>query len=109
MTYKFAFASLLALAAVQSLPAQNLTARQLFYKEEPDAKPAPARPVVKTQPKKSPSKTGPKTAPSQVATPAPEAALVQNAVYTEERPLGLRYALVRVADDGAESEVSSAA
>src|SRR3954452_13419579 len=105
MTYKIVSASLLALAAVQSLSAQDLTARQLWIGKEPDAKPAPRKSALKTDHKKSPKKPDPNAATS---TPAPEAALVQNAAYADERPLGIRYALVRY-DNGAEPEVSSTA
>src|SRR5262249_30494619 len=101
---------ILALALAQSLPAQTLTARQLFYKED-DPKPVP-KAAPKQTPKKAPpkaAKSEPKPAPTEVPTPAPEPARVQNAAYTsEERPLGLRYALVQVTN-GVESEVSPSA
>src|SRR4051812_43421408 len=126
----------LTLAIVQALPAQGLTARQLFYKDEPEVKAVPPKataptPAPKTTPKaapKAPRKTltaGPRTIPESLPTPEarpipeasptseiptrqPEPIPVQKAAYVSERPLGLRYALVKVTD-GAESEVSPTA
>ncbi len=107
---------MLGIAGAHSLAAQGLTARQLFYKDEPEAKPAP-KAAPKTPPRKSPAKAAPKSdakpAPasvptSEVPTPKPVPSQVQNATYAEERPLGLRYALMQVVN-GAESEVSPTA
>jgi len=91
-----------------SLPAQTLTPRQLFYKEDPEAKPAP-KPAAKPAPKKSAPKASAKPATSEVATPTPQIPQVQSATYTPERPLGLRYALVKLDSNGAETEVSPTA
>jgi hypothetical protein len=106
-----------------ALVAQELTPRQLFYKD--DAAPAKAAPKA---PKKGSSSKGPKAEPKG-ATPAPAAPQTsaetgsgnvsiklqggvppqaQTVAYTGERPLGLRYALVQVMN-GAESEVSPTA
>src|SRR4051794_26014339 len=117
MTYRIVPTVLLTLAAVHTLPAQNLTARQLFYKEDADAKPAATTPAPpKTPPKAAPKKAAPKAIPappkaptsSEVATPRVESVPVQSAAYTSERPMGLRYALVQVVN-GVESEVSPTA
>ena len=101
-----------------ALVAQELTPRQLFYQDEAPAKPAP-KAAPKAAPKKSPVKAAkaeaprpvpatPAAAPVPATTPA-EPARVVNAAYTpDERPLGLRYALVQVVG-GAEREVSPSA
>ena len=102
----------IAFACAQSTAAQTLTARQLFYKDDAEAKPVP-KPAPKAAPKKSPPKAAPKPttpapASSEVPTAKQESIGVHSAAYTAERPLGLRYALVKVVD-GAESEVSPTA
>jgi hypothetical protein len=111
-------AVLLAIAAAHSVPAQTLTARQLFYKDDAEAKPTPKaapkpttkKDVPKPAAKKAPpTQAAPPPASSEVPTPKTEPARVTNAAYTStERPLGLRYALVQVVS-GAESEVSPTA
>jgi hypothetical protein len=93
-----------------ALAAQELTARQLFYKDEaPAPKTAPkAAPKRAAAPRKtvvSPAPTpSPAPAPPQ-ATPAPQAI---SAAYVGDHPLGLRYALVQVSN-GVESEVNPTA
>lgn len=96
-----------------ALAAQELTARQLFYRPDP--------PPAKTAPKavrKAPA-TKPQSLPKKAEEPASSAAvevpvagqtapLVVTAGYTVERPLGLRYALAQV-ENAAESEVSPTA
>jgi hypothetical protein len=82
--------------------AQTLTARQLFYKEDAEVKPAP-----KAAPKAT-AKTTPRPATSEVPTPAQPVPVVTNAAFTPDRPLGLRCALVKVTD-GLESEVNPTA
>jgi Domain of unknown function (DUF4384) len=127
---KIAICTLL-LAAGWQLPAQELTARQLFYQKDdaaakPSAKPdtaapapapAPAKPAPKKVAKKSapkPATAPPLAAPTDVmatpaeAAPAPASSvpLVRPAAYVQtESPLGLRYALVQVVN-AAEREVS---
>jgi hypothetical protein len=104
-------------ALAAALAAQELTPRQLFYQDEAPAKPAPkaapnAAPkkapvkAAKTEPP-SPVRATPNAAPVPATTPA-EPARVVNAAYTDERPVGLRYALVQVVG-GAEREVSPSA
>jgi hypothetical protein len=101
-------------AGAGALVAQELTARQLFYKGDAEpAKPAAKAPAKKSAPKKTEAKAAPKvaapapTAPStEVATPPSRPVQATSAAYvTSDRPLGLRYAVVQV-KDGAESEVS---
>jgi hypothetical protein len=121
---KLLVGGMLTIAAVAA--AQELTPRQLFYQDDAPAKPATAPPKAapKSAPKKAapartpPSRTAPKAeakpeaaAPAQEVRSAPAAGIetpvrVTPASYeTVERPLGLRYALVQVAN-GAEREVS---
>jgi hypothetical protein len=106
---------LLLAVSAGSLPAQTLTPRQLFYKDEGDPKPAP-----KAAPKAAAKKAAPKAAKSEAPKPAPapaeapkppaEPARASNAAYVStERPLGLRYSVVQVANGGTESEVSPTA
>lgn len=111
------FTAVVAVLTVQAAPAQQLTARQLFYQSEPEAKPsAPAKPVAKAPapPRKSaPRKksTAAKPAPkpeSPAIVPAVEAVSadqpaprVESAAYVTARPLGLRYSLVRVSPGSA--------
>jgi hypothetical protein len=108
-------------ALAAAIVAQELTPRQLFYQEE-----APAKPVAKAAPKAAPKKVAAKVVkveapkPAQTAAaqepdsapaplPAAEPPRVINASYTAaDRPLGLRYALVQVAQ-GSEREVSPSA
>jgi len=106
---------LFATVAVHALPAQTLTARQLFYKdsakETAENKQAPtggpkAAPRPQPKPKPKPPKPSNSTG-AAVPTPKPEPAQVRTAAYSEH-PLGLRYAVVKVAD-GAETEVSPTA
>lgn len=101
--------------------AQELTPRQLFYDDEAPAKPAPkaapkAAPkksappkAAKTQPPATPPASGGAPAGGAVA-PRSEPIQVSNAAYSTvaERPLGLRYALVKVVS-GVEQEVSPTA
>jgi len=121
---KIAICTLL-LAAGWQLPAQELTARQLFYQKDdaaanPPAQPAKPAPSAKPAPKKVARKAAPKPAPAPAVqdanastpalAPAPAQAAppvtVTNAAYVQtESPLGLRYALVQVVN-GAEREVS---
>ncbi len=126
---KIAICTLL-LAAGWQLPAQELTARQLFYQKDdaapkPPAKPdaaAPAPAPAKAAPKKVARKSAPKppaaqpapAAPSNVMAtsaetapaPTPVTPMATNAAYVQtESPLGLRYALVQVVN-AAEREVS---
>lgn len=99
-------------AGAGALVAQELTARQLFYKEDAaPPKAAPKAPPKKAAPKKAAPKPAAPAAPAVETTPAPPRPPVQatSAAYvTSERPLGLRYALVQVRD-GAESEVDPSA
>jgi hypothetical protein len=97
--------------------AQTLTARQLFYKDDAEVKPTPKAPAAapKAAPKSAPktaANSTPKPAPapptSEVPTPAQPVPVVTSAAYTPEKPLGLRYALVKVTE-GLESEVSPTA
>src|SRR5215472_4537554 len=101
--------SVLLLSAVPYTTAQTLTPRQLFYSDDNDPKPA-AKPAPKTAaPKAVPKSTArsdpkpPTRSTSEVPSPAQPAPVVSNAVYTPDKPLGLRYALVKVTE-GVESE-----
>lgn len=117
------------LAAASQLPAQELTARQLFYqKDEAPAKPAapqaaPAKPPAAAPARRSakasrkatpkpvesqPSQAAPAGEPVQAAesTPASITPVVTNAGYIQTpSPLGLRYALVQMVN-GEEREVN---
>jgi len=95
--------------------AQELTPRQLFYKD--DAAPAPKaapksqmkRPAgtKKTEAKTSTPPAAPASTPE--STPSAPAPKVMSAAYVnDDRPLGLRYALAQVVN-GAEAEVSPTA
>jgi hypothetical protein len=95
--------------------AQELTPRQLFYKD--DAAPAPkAAPKSQMKRPAATKKAEPKTATTPpAAAAAPEAApsapapKVMSAAYvSQDRPLGLRYALTQVVN-GAEAEVNPTA
>ncbi|HUB32728.1 MAG TPA: DUF4384 domain-containing protein, partial [Bryobacteraceae bacterium] len=124
---KIAICTLL-LAAGWQLPAQELTARQLFYQKDdaaanPPAQPAKPAPSAKPAPKKVARKAAPKPAPApavqdanasspapaptsaETAPPAPPIPVTNAAYVQTESPLGLRYALVQVVN-GAEREVS---
>lgn len=98
-------------ACAGALAAQELTARQLFYQQDA----APAKPAAKAAPKKAaPKKTEAKRAPRPAPPAVPSAPTVEapapqaiSAAYVMDRPLGLRYALVQVAN-GAEAEVDPA-
>jgi hypothetical protein len=102
------------LGCAGALVAQELTPRQLFYKDDaaPPPKPAPKSQMKRPAPaKKVEAKTTPPPAAPAPSTPAPSspAPKVMSAAYvTEERPLGLRYALTQVVN-GAEAEVSPTA
>jgi hypothetical protein len=119
-------ASISLLLAGCCLWAQELTPRQLFYKEDAGARPAEppksaAKASKKAAPKPAPAPSTPKPesgaaspAPAPVAAPADippppsparATAAVYNAAMTDQRPLGLRYALVQVANGG-ETEVN---
>jgi hypothetical protein len=101
--------SLLLLFAASEAAAQTLTARQLFYKDDAETKPAPKAPAAKAPPKPvktaARSHTAPPPATSEVPAPAQPAPVVANAGYVPDKPLGLRYSLVKVTPDG-ETEVS---
>src|SRR4051794_33105451 len=102
--------SVVLLSTASYAAAQSLTARQLFYKEDAEVKPAP-KAVPKAAPKAPPKTvvhTAPPPATTEVPTPARPAPMVSNAAYMPEKPLGLRYALVKVTD-GVESEVNPTA
>ena len=103
----FKLISVVLLSTGSYAAAQTLTPRQLFYKEDAEAKPAA---VPKATPKTTPKSTAHTTPPatSEVPAPARPAPLVSNAAYAPQKPLGLRYALVKVTD-GVESEVNPGA
>jgi hypothetical protein len=101
--------SVVLLSIASYTAAQSLTPRQLFYKEDAEAKPAPKAAAPKATPKAPPKAvvhTPPPT--SEVPTPARPVPVVSNAAYTPEKPLGLRYALVKVTE-GVESEINPTA
>src|ERR1041385_396263 len=118
----------LAGAGLQSLAAQQLTPRQLFYKDDAEAKPAaapakaaPSKAAPKAAPKKTAPAAGVKSDPQPapvasgtprldppVATPGRSDAPQATTAAFVQKPLGLRYALSKVVD-GAESEVSPTA
>jgi hypothetical protein len=88
--------------------AQTLTARQLFYKEDAETKPAPKAPAAaRAAPKavKKSAHAAPPPAAAGVPTAAQPAPVGTNPGYVPEKPLGLRYSLVKVTVDG-ETEVS---
>jgi len=98
-----------------ALAAQELTPRQLFYKDEAAAPPKAAPKSQMKRPagaKKTEAKTAtppPAAAPAPGAPPAvlpPQA--ISAAYVSGDRPLGLRYALTQVVN-GAESEVNPTA
>jgi Domain of unknown function (DUF4384) len=119
----------LGIAAVTLQPgsAQTLTARQLFYQADNEAKPAATPPAAAPAPKKAVprqkpaprKKAAPKEAKAETPPPIPEAPAGEapipassgdvphaaNASYVAPRPLGLRYSLVQVNGDS-ETEVN---
>jgi uncharacterized protein DUF4384 len=109
--------SVLLLSTAPYAASQTLTPRQLFYQEDADPKPAakaaPPKATPKAVPKTAPkaaakSTPPPASATSEVPTPAQPVPVVTNAAFMPDKPLGLRYALVKVTD-GVESEVNPSA
>jgi hypothetical protein len=88
-------------SGLKSLPAEAVTARQLFYDEEPAAK-APAKTQPPANKKIAPSRSRRKAAPSD---PQPE---IIDVAY-KPSPLALRYTLLKIGEDTAIETSSDAA